>query len=352
MLMVIFGAGASYDSVPSRPAGAPARDNSEKLYRPPLANSLFEDRTNFVRVMDQFPRCKPIIPFLRDSGGEFSVEEVLERLQIEAKESREGQRQLAAIRFYLQLVILETEVNWVSHVAKDITNYNALMGRIERVRKKDEMVCLVTFNYDTLIERILPTVYIKIKGLDDYILDERYKLIKLHGSANWGREIETPITDANKREFSLVANELIDQAPDLKITDNYLMVNWKQKESPYIPVYFDRQEPFFPALAIPVETKQNFECPHKHLEVLEGFIPRVTKLLVIGWRASEIHFSKLLAANLTRGLRGTMVVTGTRDEGREVIGKLQSAGVKENLYLSEHGFTHFVLRELDEFLLS
>jgi len=352
MLMVIFGAGASYDSVPSRPAGAPARDESEKLYRPPLANSLFEDRTNFVRVMDQFPRCKPIIPFLRDSAEEFSVEEVLERLQIEAEEDPEGQRQLAAIRFYLQLMILETEVNWVSHVAKDITNYNTLMGRIERFRETDEMVCLVTFNYDTLIERILPTVDIDIKRLDDYITDKRYKLIKLHGSANWGRGIETPIRDANTREFSLVANELIDQAPDLKITDNYLMVNWKQKESPHIPVYFDRQEPFFPAIAIPVETKRNYECPHEHLEVLEGFIPMVTKLLVIGWRASETHFSNLLAANLTRGLRGTMVVSGTRNGGREVIGNLQAAGIKGNLHLSEHGFTNFVLRELDEFLSS
>ncbi len=252
MLMVIFGAGASYDSVPSRPAGAPARDELERLYRPPLANSLFEDRTNFERVMDQFPRCKPIIPFLRKSAGDFSVEEVLERLQNEAEGYPKAQRQLAAIRFYLQLVILETEVNWVSHVAKDITNYNTLMDRIERFREKDEMVCLVTFNYDTLIERILPTVDIEIKRLDDYIIDKRYKLIKLHGSANWGRGIETPIRDANKREFSLVANELIDQAPDLKITDNYFMVNWKQKESPHIPVYFDRQEPFFPAIAIPV----------------------------------------------------------------------------------------------------
>lgn len=352
MLMVVFGAGASYDSVPSRPAGAGARDESERLYRPPLANSLFEDRTNFEQVMDQFPRCKPIIPLLRNSGGDFSVEEVLERLQIEAEDYPEGQRQLAAIRFYLQLVILETEVNWVSHVAKDITNYNTLMSRIERFRKNDEMVCLVTFNYDTLIERILPTVDIEIKVLDDYIIDERYKLIKLHGSANWGRKIETPITNANKREFSLVANELIDQASDLKITDDYLLVKWKQKESPHIPVYFDRQEPFYPAIAIPVETKQNYECPHEHLEALEEFIPKVTKLLVIGWRASETHFSNFLAVNLTRALRGTMVVSGSQKGGREVIGKLQAAGVKGDLHLSEHGFTNFVIRELDEFLSS
>jgi hypothetical protein len=47
MLMVILGAGASYDSVPSRPL-CEHIGSAERL---PLANELFDDRELFVKAM-------------------------------------------------------------------------------------------------------------------------------------------------------------------------------------------------------------------------------------------------------------------------------------------------------------
>lgn len=77
MLMVIFGAGASYDSVPHRhPAAFPNLAN-----RPPLADELFADRPLFTDAMNRFPACEPIIPLLRHRNQGDSVEQVLERLQ-------------------------------------------------------------------------------------------------------------------------------------------------------------------------------------------------------------------------------------------------------------------------------
>src|SRR3989337_761360 len=128
MLMVVFGAGASYDSVPSRD---PKSWPKERLPdRPPLANELFDDRPLFVDAMSRFPRCQAIIPYLRHRSEDVSVEAVLEKLQAEGEEYPERYRQLAAIRFYLHFVLWECERRW-NDVAKGVTNYKTLLDQIE-----------------------------------------------------------------------------------------------------------------------------------------------------------------------------------------------------------------------------
>ena len=67
---------------------------------------------------------------------------------------------------------------------KGVTNYT-LLDEIEGWRsKQNELVRLVTFNYDTMIEQALPSVGVKIAAMHDYI-SQRYALIKHHGSVNW-----------------------------------------------------------------------------------------------------------------------------------------------------------------------
>jgi hypothetical protein len=53
MLLVIFGAGASYDSIPTYPPGThiPTGDTLNKFHRPPLANELFENRPVFAEAI-------------------------------------------------------------------------------------------------------------------------------------------------------------------------------------------------------------------------------------------------------------------------------------------------------------
>ena len=74
MLMVIFGAGASYDSVSTYPpnvVGHPhGGDVANRFHRPPLANELFENRPLFADIIERFQACEPIIPRLRAVQGE------------------------------------------------------------------------------------------------------------------------------------------------------------------------------------------------------------------------------------------------------------------------------------------
>jgi hypothetical protein len=70
VLLVVFGAGASYDSDPDHPPPAPAGGHLLTIenHRPPLANRLFDNRPQFLTAMESFPECMPLIPRLRKSG--------------------------------------------------------------------------------------------------------------------------------------------------------------------------------------------------------------------------------------------------------------------------------------------
>jgi hypothetical protein len=73
MLMVIFGAGASYDSSPiyppdSGPPWATSNDEHNAFNRPPLAKDLFANRPLFLEALELFPQCKSIVPRLADQA--------------------------------------------------------------------------------------------------------------------------------------------------------------------------------------------------------------------------------------------------------------------------------------------
>jgi hypothetical protein len=91
VLLIVFGAGASYDSVLHCPPPAlQFSTNSLRVnqfgqheeFRPPLANQLFEDRPLFVEKMEQYPACKPLVNLLR---GDARVEQRLAKFEEDAK---------------------------------------------------------------------------------------------------------------------------------------------------------------------------------------------------------------------------------------------------------------------------
>ncbi len=100
MLLVIFGAGASYDSVYHRPppeaqfstnVARIQRFGSYEESRPPLANQLFDDRPLFVEIMQTYPACKPLVNLLR---GDVRVEQQLARFEEQTKTFPERKRLL------------------------------------------------------------------------------------------------------------------------------------------------------------------------------------------------------------------------------------------------------------------
>ena len=168
MLMVILGAGASYDSSQAyRPVhvgwggqqssfGVPAqRPDDEGPWRPPLAKDLFLDRHHALgNIVRKYPKLSHILPYLREPSNNRSVEEILESLQEEGKDNPESQREFASVRYYLSELLHEVTEGWLTKTNR-VTNYAPLLRDILRFNRSSEPVCLVTFNYDLLLERAL-----------------------------------------------------------------------------------------------------------------------------------------------------------------------------------------------------
>ena len=116
--MVIFGAGASWDSYERLP---PPNVNNLRL---PLANGLFDSRFgNYYRL---FPKCQPLIQRLQRQ--DVNVENVLEKFQSEETRHPARRTQLASVRYYLNLMLARCQYDWTDQVTKGCHKLSDLVG--------------------------------------------------------------------------------------------------------------------------------------------------------------------------------------------------------------------------------
>lgn len=308
MLLVVFGAGASYDSDPyNRPEYDPAARVEHlghiEQHRPPLANRLFDHRPQFVDAMNKFSDCKPLIPHLRRAG--VAVEQELARFQEEADKYPGGHSQLAAIRYYLRKAIWECQIRWNS-VHSGVTNYLTFLDEVERWRiENQEKVCFVTFNYDTMLEEaMLQLLYFEVDSMERYYSWPNYALFKLHGSVNWGRVVQGVARQGRHAPSFfpyLIHSIRADSHPDVLGEYQLCNLDMEPKHNTDVVLY--------PALSIPLHQKDEFSCPEMHVTKLEAMFPMVTKMITIGWRGAEEEFLRRLkiAKKLpARGIRSPM----------------------------------------------
>jgi hypothetical protein len=125
MLLVIFGAGASFDS---------AQPERAQQWRPPLAADLVSDRFNVIAA--GLPESQPIIDLVRrrikaDQTADRapSLEAELARIVEESQGSEHRRRQLVAFRFYLRRVICDAIGDWLQ-LTFDFTYYLTLLNKL------------------------------------------------------------------------------------------------------------------------------------------------------------------------------------------------------------------------------
>lgn len=348
MLMVIFGAGASYDSCPTYrpgegvpPLSPPAAMNVEH-YRPPLANSLFDNRETFIQALDAFPQCMGIVPLLREVStrpGAPSVEITLQRIWEQTETDPRGQQALAAVQCYLHQAIGNCQRQW-AEVTRGVSNYLTLLREIEMTHRPAERVSLITFNYDTLLEDALELRGLKITGFQDYIRDDSvFRVFKLHGSINWAREVDYGLPEnVNPPYGQGVLHHLVEHANHIHVSDRFVFGD---------PAAGSRNadQPWFPAIAIPLERKSQFVCPGQILMKLEAVLPSVTSIMVIGWRGTEDHFIRLLDEHLRPHVRIFVVDKDLQAAGRTAAHLKSSLGKCQPDTGGEPatGFSEFVL---------
>jgi hypothetical protein len=106
--------------------------------------------------------------------------------------------------------------------------------------------------------------------------------------------------------------------------------------------------PLFPAIAIPVSEKRAFECPQDHVALLQRLIPKVRKILTVGWRGTEDHFLGLLR---NHGPVTVVAVGESPDDAEQTIGRLRAVAMGITAHEPHAGFSATIGdRKLDRFL--
>lgn len=345
MLMVIFGAGASYDSSPDFPPSAGSEVIPSEPWRPPLTNELFLDRNgSFGDIVQKYPRLHGILDFLRRPQKGRSVEQQLELYMDEAWVDQERKRQLFSVRYYLHDLFRMVSTEWLKRT-NGVTNFATLIDQIRNLNTTREPVCLVSFNYDLLLDKVI------FPGVNPPPLEQHFdaqpifKLFKPHGSVDWARVVAAP------KGTIMTLEHIIDNTPNL--SDEYVRANATDTGQIY-----KFNWPIVPAIAIPVQTKTDntFEWPDGHRKYLEELLPQVTKILIIGWQGKEAHFLKLLQEKLpTDGITQiTHLQVVGRDPAesqhiREQFTQEIRRNVKKPYNGPTAGFSHFVREELVDF---
>ncbi len=334
MLMVIFGAGASFDSDPNDPADGLSKAGP----RIPMARDLFW--SGYGPYAARFPACQGLLRRLRAAAP--AVEAELERIRIEGRERTFLLRELEAVRYYLQALIEAAEKTWLERLTDHVTTYTLLLQEIEEWREdRSEDVAFVTFNYDRLLDRACRSVVpaLRLRRVSDYGRGTTHLVFKLHGSTDWHEEVNLVAGEHLSNEGSALeyANALIDRTGSFQPSGRYVM-DGESSDAP------GRWGPLRPALAIPMTTKRgdDFSCPREHIESLAEVIPEVGDLILVGWRAEEQHFQQLWRNSVERRrrtlLRRLLVVDGSREAALGIASRVrESFGLSSGVVVGTSG---------------
>lgn len=322
MLMVVFGAGASFDSV---------QDLSHRLeirpdFRPPLANDLFADRAEPMGTyLRRYPDVAPVAAEVRAAAGARDVEDILTSYQQRSGQQRVA-RQLLATRYYLKHVLSDCSDVWAGD-HDGVTNYVLLLELI--ARREDPAALLVTFNYDTLIERALTIVnHTPFDDLRRYV-EGPTKLIKAHGSVTWGRII------------GMRRDDTIQPEQEVWRADPVMVLAQARQEYEIDFGSVDRNgNLLIPAIAVPLRAKDGFECPQTHQHVLEESVPSIDSVISIGWRGGEADFVDLLRRKLSP--QASFHIVSTERGLDQTRGNLLAGGVTADFRGYGSGFSAYM----------
>jgi hypothetical protein len=343
MLMVIFGAGASFGSAPPQP-----KPTLNEKWRPPLTAHLFDP--TYGDVADKYPASRPAIVRMQRALAEHPdalIETEIGKLGEEAAGNPEKARHLLGLRFYLNDLIESRISEWWKRL-HGFTFYGDLLERLGTWRyQTDEEIALVTFNYDELLDFSLSGQIGNgpFGDFQEYIDRPHWRLYKLHGSTSWARVLQARVGS----DFGIPSvSETIAKGDGLDFEDGVLRARpWRKAleahEDPTTTVAA-------PGIAIPTNQKQTFSCPADHVQCFAEDAEKTDRMLVIGWRGSEPHVLEVLSERLPL-VRQLAVADTTREKSAAVLDTLEDGGVSTNFRAPLEGGFRGLLKTDSEWVL-
>lgn len=277
--IIILGAGASHDYVNTdHRTGNPD-------WTPPLSDGLFNTKvyhsiiTKYSEVNDLSSDALTRVP------GQMSLENYLTNIKNTiAATNHNRQKQLVSLGFYLQHLFREISANYGSQPGN---NYRVL---VQRIKDSGGEACIVSFNYDTLLEENVDTINVY---LSSYIQGP-IKIIKPHGSCDWVYGLQEW-----SGEIDLSYNFLMQNPWHLTFPGKVSSEPFERRRNLRGPVsYLERENGstihLLPALAIPLFSKEKYVCPLLHVKELEEAFKSTDRILIIGWRGMDSNLIELI----------------------------------------------------------
>lgn len=277
-LTVIVGAGASYD--------CGALSEADSTWRPPLAKDLFLNRyPSFTDVLRQYPGAENLADEIR--GGLARGMNLEAILRVLSESTNLGtKRDFLQVPLYIQHLIGDVSANYIKSGG---TSFSTLVRAIDQ--SSYTKVLYLTTNYDLFLDRALERHHrFTFGSMSDYLrTGNSWQLVKLHGSVNWGHRLLN--SQSSSEDPVTVLNEL--EIEDLRFGPIELRGGYKDGHR-FRRTAGGISEFSYPALAVPIEKKDEFVCPSDHAETAKWFLGRCTDFLVLGFSGLDAHVLKLL----------------------------------------------------------
>jgi hypothetical protein len=307
-LFVIIGAGASYDCVPG---DAPSDDR----YQPPLTPDLFKaQREGYAPILARYPLAKAAAAELATVQSATSLETEL-RERYRDSEHAHDRRIFRGVLPYLQELLYTISYEYTPFPQ----NYEVLITKLLRLSE----VIFISLNYDLFLDNALLAVSPEKTGMGWYTRDgQKWSLIKLHGSVDWGREMRVDrlarVTDFTE---PTEGTDLVDSI--------VLRPAHSLEEIRGISRTGGVSLPYYPALAAPVGQADELVCPPEHVEYLKQRLSdtQPMHLLVIGYSGLDQEVVSLIRES-ERGVKTLTIVDRGEDATRAVAERLAQQGVR------------------------
>lgn len=327
-LTVILGAGAS-NSINSK-TPRPPRDNQN--YRPPLAKDLFNETVTFGNILHEYRKAEMLASYISKELSlnieGHGIEQILSDIQKRSETNIRIRREFLQVPLYLNSLFGNISSNFTTKPDE----YNLL---IDACLDNVDEVLFLTLNYDCLLEIPLSVHFnLNFSNEDDYIKDKSWKLIKLHGSINWYRQIvgvPHAFPDANEYYKYLDGSEF-----PLNLSNNFILVDMKSFNDKNIG-----DTPVYPALTVPVDGK-DYNCPSAHYETVKSFLKTCKNYLAIGTSGNDQDLMNLLKSNSPEA--DSFLVVGNTPKGATSTHTRFLSSVPQlskNSQIFEFGFTTF-----------
>jgi len=306
-LVILLGAGSSYDCVDTE------RNPVDAGWRPPLVNQLFDARATFDEILNRYPGARARADQIRTAVQKQKPFEELLRDMV-AGPTLALRRGMWEVPLYLQELMGEVSTRYV---LAGSTKFETMLTMV--MASSFRQILILTVNYDLFVERAaIALMRHAFDSVDKYIWtcdEQRWALIKLHGSVNWGRRFKPSRSENYWGSIFATLTELV-------LEDEVKVLAGHNSDHRFIqPVHY------YPALALPVAGKTDFVCPPSHVDYARGFLAELggpDRLVIIGFSGLDNHVLQSLLANV-RCVPMLRIVNGDTKAGGATLDRIARA---------------------------